>query len=84
MAEQKFIHAERGKYSVEEKEALGKLCKQYKHEFDAKATELSKKVLNYNNKMRKHTKQIPREGYIARAVRDFYPDLRNVKHNDPN
>ena len=27
---------------------------------------------------------IPREGYIARAVRDFYPDLRNVKHNDPN
>ena len=34
--------------------------------------------------MKKHTKPIPREGYIARAVRDFYPDLRNVKHNDPN
>ena len=34
--------------------------------------------------MKKHTKPVPREGYIARAVRDFYPDLRNVKHNDPN
>ena len=45
MAERKFIHAERGKYSMEEKEALGKLCKQYKHEFDAKAAELSKKLL---------------------------------------
>ena len=69
---------------MEEKEALGKLCKQYKHEFDAKAAELSKKVINYNDKMKKHTKPIPGEGYIAPAVRDFYPDLRNVKHNDPN
>ena len=75
MAEQKFIRAERGKCSMEEKEALGKLCKQYKHEFDAKAAELS---------MKKHTKPIPREGYIARAVRGFYPDLRNVEHDDPN
>lgn len=84
MAERKFIRAERGKYSMEEKEALGKLCKQYKNEFDAKSTELSKKVINYNDKMKKHTKPVPREGYIARAVRDFYPDLRNVKHDDPN
>ena len=34
--------------------------------------------------MKKHTKPIPREGYIACAVREFYPDLRNVKHNDPS
>ena len=82
MAERKFIRAERRKYSMEEKEALSKLYKQYQHEFDAKAAELSK-VINYN-KMKKHTKPIPREGYIARAVRDFYPDLRNVEHDDPN
>ena len=83
MAEQKFIRAERGKYSMKEKEALAKLCKQYKHEFDAKTTELSRKVINYNDKMKKHTKPILREGYISRAVSDFYPDLRNVRH-DPN
>ena len=69
---------------MEEKEALCKFCKQYKHEFDPKVAELSKKVINYNDKMKKHTKPITREGYIARAVSDFYPDLRNVKHNDPN
>ena len=69
---------------MEEKEALGKLRKQYKQDFDAKAAELWKKVINYNDKIKWHTKSIPREGYIARAVRDFYPDLRNVKHNDPN
>ena len=40
MAERKFIRAGRGKYSMEEKEALGTLYKQYKHEFDAKAAEL--------------------------------------------
>ena len=83
MAERKFIHAEGGKYSMEEKKALGKLCKKYKHEFDVRAAELSKKVINYN-KMKKHTKPILREGYIARAVRDFYLDLRNVEHDDPN
>ena len=84
MAERKFIHAERGKYSMEEKEALDKFCKQHKHEFDAKAAELSKKFVNYNDKIKKHTKPIPGEGYIARAVRDFYPDLTNVNYNDPN
>ena len=33
--------------------------------------------------MKKHTKSSPREGCIARADREFYPDLKNVKHNDP-
>ena len=84
MAERKFIRAETGKYSMEEKEALGKLCKQYKHESDGKAAELSKKVINCNDKIKKHTKPIPRKVYIARDVRDFYLDLRNVRHNDPN
>ena len=55
MAERKFIRAERGKYSMEEKEALDKLYKQYKHEFDVKAAELQKKVINYNDNMKKHT-----------------------------
>ena len=40
MAERKFIQTDRGKYLMEEKEALGKLRKQYKQDFDAKAAEL--------------------------------------------
>ena len=34
--------------------------------------------------MKKHTKPTPREGYLARAVRTFYSDLKNIKHDDPN
>ena len=33
--------------------------------------------------MRKHTKKTPREGFIARAVREFYDDLKDVKHDNP-
>ena len=52
MDDQKFIRAERGKYSLEEKKALGELCKKSKNEYDAKADKLSKK-LNCNDKMKK-------------------------------
>ena len=55
MAERNFIRAERGKYTLEEKEALGKLCKEYKDEYDLKIKETADKV-NYNEKMKKHTK----------------------------
>ena len=83
MTERKFIRAERGKYTLEEKEALGKLCKEYKDEYVLKIKETADK-LNYNGKMKKHTKSSLREGYIARAVREFYPASKNVKHNNPN
>ena len=76
MTERKFIRAERGKYTLEEKEALGKLCKEYKDEYDLKIKETAGK-LNYNEKMKKHIKSSPREGCIARAFREFYPDLKN-------
>ena len=33
--------------------------------------------------MRKHTKKAPHEGFIARAVSEFYDDLKDVKHDDP-
>ena len=68
--------------NIPQKEALGKLCKEYKDEYDLKIKETADK-LSYNEKMKKHTKSSPREGYIASAVRGFYPDLKNVKHNDP-
>ena len=83
MTDRKFSRAERGKYSLEEKEVLGKLCEKYKLEFDEKVKSTSKQV-NYNEKRKKHTNQTPREGYVAKAVRKFYEDLKNAKHNDRN
>ena len=36
MADRKFNPAERGKYTLEEKDALRKLCEKYKLEYDEK------------------------------------------------
>ena len=69
-------------YSLEEKNALGELVKKYKEEYD-KQVENSATQINYNEKMRKHTKKTPREGFIAWAVREFFDDLKDLKHDDP-
>ena len=45
-----------------------------------KQVESSATQINYNEKMRKHTKKTPREGFIARAVREFYDDLKDPNH----
>ena len=80
MSEGKFARAERGKFSLKENEDLGKLCKGYKEEYDATVASNTNNV-NYNDKMMKHTKMV---GYITKDVREFYADLKNAKHNDPN
>ena len=83
MADRKFNRAERGKYTLEEKDGLGKLCEKYKLEYDEKLNSTSGQV-TYNEKRKKHTNQTPREGYIAKAVREFHSDLKDVKHDDSN
>ena len=39
--------------------------------------------MNYSEKRRKHVKTLSRGGYVARAVREFYSDLKDVKHDNP-
>ena len=78
----KFVRGEKDKYDLAEKEELGMLCKKYKDEYDAKVEELKNKV-NWNDKMKKHTQNLPREGYVARAVREYFPDIRSLKSTDP-
>ena len=38
----------------------------------------------YDNKRKKHVAIKPTGGYLAKAVREFYPDLAKVKNDDPN
>ena len=77
----KIVRGKNDKYSLVKKYEFGKLCKKYKDEYDAKVE--YKKQVNWNDKMKKHTKKLPREGYLARAVREYYPDLQGLKHGDP-
>ena len=81
--ERKFLRGEKNKYSLKEKQELGELIKKYKTEYDDEV-EKNKVKINYNDKLKKHTKKLPREGYLAKAVREFFPDLKNLKHNDPS
>ena len=48
----KFGRAQLGKYSLKEKEELGKLCKRYKEGYDA-SVDSSTNNVNYNDKMKK-------------------------------
>ena len=77
---QKFARGEEDKYSLDEKDEFSKLCKKYKEEYDAKVEECKKEV-NWNDKIKKHTNKLLREGYLARAVREYYPDLQDLKHD---
>ena len=79
---QKFARGEEDKYSLDEKNEFGKQCKMYKEEYDAKVEECKKEV-NWNDKIKKHTNKLPREGYLAHAVRAYYPDLQGLKHDHP-
>ena len=37
-----------------------------------------------DNKRKKHVVIKPTGGYLAKAVREFYPDLGKIKYDDPN
>ena len=82
MAERKFNREEKDKYSLSEKDELGKLCVKYKEEYDKKINE-NKSTVNFNERRKKHTTKLPREGYIVHAVREYYKDLEGLKNNDP-
>ena len=78
----RFSRTDQDKYTLEGKNTLGKLCKSYKKEYELSVSENSQ-IMNYTEKRRKHVKTLPRGGYVARAVREFYSDLKDVKHDNP-
>ena len=58
---------------------MGKLCVKYKEEYDKKVEE-NKNAVNYNERRKKHTAKLLREGYLAR---EYYSDLNGLKNDDP-
>ena len=49
-----------------------------KEEYDSLVEENKDKV-NYDRRLRQHTKILPRDGFIAKAVCEYYDDLKEVK-----
>ena len=68
-------------YSNDEKLQLAELVAEKKREENMK---LKWHIIRYDNKRKKHVAIKPTGGYLAKAVREFYPDLAKVKNDDPN
>ena len=39
--------------------------------------------MNWSDKVKKHTKNLPREGLMSRAVCEYYEDIWKLKSDDP-
>ena len=77
----KFVREGNKKYYLKEKHELGQLIKKYKSQYDDYVTQNQNRI-NYNNKLKRHTEKLSKEECMARAVRKFYSDLKDVKHNN--
>ena len=51
--------------------------------YDKEAKALQRKT-HYDYKRKKHVPIKPKQGFFAAAVREFYSDLADVKHDDNN
>lgn len=70
-------------YSNDEKLQLAELVEKYKIEYDTEV-ENNRGKLKYDLKRKKYVPIRPTWGYISRAVREFYVDLKDCASNDPS
>ena len=72
----------RGKedYSLAEKKELGELVEKYKKEYNNEVKALQGKT-HYDYKQKKHVPIKPNQGFLPTAIREFYSDLTDVKHD---
>ena len=70
-------------YSNDGKLQIAELVAEKKEEYDAEVA-MNEGKTQYDNKRKKHVAMKPTEGYFAKAVREFYPDIAKVRNDDPN
>ena len=78
--ERTFVRGAKAAYSLEEKEEFKKVIAKCKADYDEKRKKLKP---NWNPKKKTYVTPRVKGGYLATAIRQFYPDLRNKKYNDP-
>ena len=80
--DKRFNRGTKTKRSLLERMELGKLCIKHKEKYDA-TVQKGKQQVNFCPKRKKYVNRLPKAGYLAGALREYYPDLVSVKHNDP-
>ena len=76
-----FKRKDRSTYSNQEKLELAELVEKLKEECDLEV-EKNKGKTKYDYKRKRHVPIKPSTGFIAKAVRQFYGDLKDAKNND--
>ena len=77
----------RKQYSLEEKEKLGKLAEKYKNEYNLSHEEQSKLPKEWDRRRKQFVKKTSSQscgGYLARAVRETFPNLKDANHDNPD
>ena len=75
----------RKQYTLDEKEKLGRLAEKYKREYKELLEEKTKLPKVWNQRRKKMVPQNAAQsggGYLARAVREAFPSLKNVSHDN--
>ena len=75
---EKRFFSEFNKYNLHHKKELAKIVADEKIKYDE---ECSKK--HWDPKRKKMVQKIPTEGYLAKAVRHYYDDLKEIPGRDP-
>ena len=78
-----FARSDRQSYTNEEKLQLAECVERYKHEYGEEVKKNEGKT-RYDARKKKHVPIIPKGGFVAKAVRNFYSDLKDVRNDDEN
>ena len=81
MAQRNFEQNKSRKYSLKERTELGNLIKKYKDKYDSLVEE-NKDKANYDRQLKQHIKILPGDGFIVKAVCEYYDNLKEMKADD--
>lgn len=70
------------KHSILEQHELALKVKEYQEVYQAEVEALKGKT-HWDNKRKRHVQDVPKLGYITKAVRTFYSNLKDVKSDSP-
>ena len=69
------------KYTIEEKKGLLAKVKECQQQYDDEVEAMKGKT-HWDVKRKRHVPDTPKQGYLAKAVRSFYFNLKEVKNDD--
>ena len=76
----------RNQYSLKQKEEIGKLALKYKQEYEEKIKEQKSLPKVWDSRRKKMISRVSTQtggGFLAKAAREVFPELKEVKHDHP-